>query len=203
MNTIPDPVTQVDTLFVFILGFSLVLLTAITVTMIAFVIRYRRSQNPEPSDIRGNWKLELAWIVIPTIIAFGMFYFGWQSYLGLRTAPDGAIEIEVYGQMYSWIFVYPNEKETENELVVPVDAPVRLTVTSEDVLHSLFIPAFRIKIDAVNGRQNHIWFHPKKTGEYMVLCAEFCGVGHADMTATLRVVTQEEYDQWLESDEDE
>jgi len=201
MITAPNPVAGVDQAFYYILGFSLVLLVGITVTMILFVVKYRRSKHPEPSDIRGNWKLEVLWTVIPSIIALSMFYFGWSSYTGLRNVPEDAIEIEVIAQQFSWIFVYPNDKETENDLVVPLGLPIKLNVTSTDVLHSLYIPAYRIKVDAVNGRYNYAWFLPDKLGSFFVQCTEFCGVGHAEMTATLRIVPLLEYEQWLEQDE--
>ena len=130
-----------------------------------------------------------------------MFYFGWSSYTGLRNVPENAIEIEVIAQQFSWIFVYPNDKETENDLVVPLGLPIKLNVTSTDVLHSLYIPAYRIKVDAVNRRYNYAWFLPDKLGSFFVQCTEFCGVGHAEMTATLRIVPLLEYEQWLEQDE--
>jgi len=198
-----NPLAGVDQAFLYILGFSILLLTGITITMIVFVVKYRRSKNPDPEDIRGNWKLEVVWTVIPSIIALSMFYFGWSSYTGLRNVPEGALEIQVTGQMYSWLFLYPNEKETENELVVPLGKPVKLRVTSSDVLHSLYISAYRIKVDAVPGMHTYAWFLPDKLGSYYVQCTEFCGVGHADMTATLRVVPEMEYTDWLDTDEEE
>ena len=197
------PVAGVNQAFYYILGFSLVLLLGITVTMILFVVKYRRSKHPEPSDIRGNWKLEVLWTVIPSIIALSMFYFGWSSYTGLRNVPENAIEIEVIAQQFSWIFVYPNDKETENDLVVPLGMPIKLDITSTDVLHSLYIPAFRIKVDAVQGRHNYAWFLPNKLGSFFVQCTEFCGVGHAEMNATLRIVPVAEYEHWLEQEEED
>ena len=197
MNGITDTVEQIDSVFLYILGTSLVLLLLVTVLMIYFAIRFRRSRNPEPSDIRGNWLLETVWTVIPTILALSMFYVGWQSYLGLRKVPAGAIEIEVIGQQFSWIFIYPNEKATEDELIVPRGSPIKLNVTSEDVNHSLFIPAFRVKIDAVKGLESYVWFFADEAGEYDVLCAEYCGVAHADMTGVLRIVEEPEYRAWL------
>jgi cytochrome c oxidase subunit 2 len=197
MNGITDTVEQVDTVFLYILGTSLILLLLVTTLMIWFAIRYRRSRNPEPSDIRGNWLLETIWTVIPTILALSMFYFGWQSYLGLRNVPPGAIEIDVIGQQFSWVFVYPNEKAVEGELVVPSGKPIKLNVTSEDVIHSLFIPAFRIKVDAVMGMETYSWFFADEVGEYDVLCAEYCGAGHAGMTGVLRIVPEAEYHAWL------
>jgi cytochrome c oxidase subunit 2 len=197
MNGIVNPAAGVDRAFYYILGISAALLVMITLTMIWFVIRYRRSRHPVAADIRGNWKLEVVWTLVPTAIALSMFWVGWSSYTGLRNVPANALEIEVYAQMYSWIFVYPDDRETENELVVPLDRPVKLNITSEDVIHSLFIPAFRVKVDAVPGVSTHAWFLPDREGQYFIQCTEFCGVGHADMTASLRVVSGEEYQRWL------
>jgi len=201
MKDIVNPVTLVDQSFYFIIGFSFVFLFAITLVMIWFVIRYRRSQHPIPSDIRGNLLLETVWVILPAVIALAMFVSGWQSYTGLREVPENALEIEVWGQSFSWLFYYPNDKESENELVVPVNTPVKLIISSSDVIHSLFIPAFRIKTDAVQGLETYAWFLPEKKGEYSFQCAEFCGSGHADMTGVLRVVSKKEYEAWLEEDE--
>lgn len=202
MNNILNPVTLIDRSFYFIIGFSFVFLFAITLVMIWFVIRYRRSKNQKPSDIRGNWILETIWIILPTFIAISMFISGWESYTGLRNVPEGALEIEVTGQSFSWLCYYPNGKETENEIVVPVNTPVKLNITSTDVIHSLFIPAFRIKVDAVNGIYTYAWFLPEKTGEYFFQCTEFCGTGHADMTGVVKVVSQDEYDEWVDEEDE-
>jgi cytochrome c oxidase subunit II len=201
MNDFINPLEHVDRAFIYIIGFSLVLLLFITVLMVVFVFKYRRSKHPEPSDIRGNWVLETAWTLIPTAIALSMFYIGWSSYIGLRNVPPGAVEIDVYAQQFSWIIVYPNGKETENEIVVPQGKPVKLNVTSEDVLHSLFIPAFKVKIDAVKGMKSYVWFYPEKEGKYMFQCTEYCGVGHSAMTGTLTVIPRAEYEKWLEEEE--
>lgn len=203
MPVINNPVVLVDRAFYFIIGFSFIFLFAITVVMIWFVIRYRRSRNPEPSDIRGNVWLEMAWTVIPTVIALAMFVSGWQAYTGLRTVPDGAMEIKAYAQMFSWIFVYPNDKETENELVVPVGTPIKITLTSEDVLHSFFLPSFRVKIDAVKGMTTRAWFYPDKEGEYVFHCTEYCGTGHSTMDGKLTIVSKDAYEAFLEEDDDE
>ncbi|MBT4288292.1 MAG: cytochrome c oxidase subunit II, partial [Deltaproteobacteria bacterium] len=117
MGNILNPAEQIDQAFVYIIGFSFVLLFLITAVMIYFVVKYRRNNHPISSDIRGNWVLETVWVVIPTLIALSMFWVGWESYLGLRNVPPGAIEIELIGQKYSWILIYPNDKETENEHV--------------------------------------------------------------------------------------
>lgn len=201
MTDIINPVTLVDRSFYFIIGFSFVFLFAITLVMIYFVIRFRRSRHPVPADIRGNWKLEIAWTFIPTLIALAMFVSGWQAYTGLRNVPEGALEVDVIAQSFSWIFIYPTGKETENELQVPVNTPVKLNITSADVIHSMYIPAFRVKVDAVKGLTTYAWFLPENTGEYFLQCTEFCGVGHADMTGVVRVVSREAFDEWLEEDD--
>ena len=203
MYGVSNPAVGVDATLWYILAFSVILLTLITITMIWFVVRYRRSRHPEPDDIRGNWKLELVWMLVPTLIALSMFYIGWQSYMGLRDVPDDAIEIEVYAQMYAWIFVYPNEKETENDLVVPLGKPVKLNITSEDVLHSFSLPAYRVKVDAVKGLTTYAWFLPDRLGVFDIHCTEFCGIGHSEMNAVLTVVPPEKYKAWLEEDGDD
>lgn len=196
------PVQGVDQALWYILGFSLILLFGITVVMIYFVVKYRRSKNPVASDIRDNYKLEIIWTIVPTLIALSMFYIGWSSYLGLRTVPEDAMEIEVFGQQYSWIFVYENDKETENEMVVPLGKAIKLNISSLDVLHSFFIPAFRIKVDAVKGMPTYAWFLADEVGEFDIQCTEYCGVDHSAMLAKLRIVPENDFEIWLEKESD-
>jgi len=193
-----NPVKGIDLAFWYILGVSIILLVGITVVMIAFTIIYRRSKHRESADIRGNWKLELIWTVIPTLIAVSMFIVGWSSYTGLRTVPPEAMVIEVTAQQFSWLFDYPSGKESEGELVVPVGMPVRLNITSVDVLHGFYLPAFRIKIDAVPNVKSYAWFLADKIGVYDIMCTVYCGVDHSHMTAKLRIVSNDEYQQWLQ-----
>lgn len=195
------PVQGVDQAFWYILGISIILLTGITVVMVYFVVKYRRSKHPVAEDIRDNYTLEIIWTIIPTLIALSMFYVGWTSYLGLRQVPDDAMEVEVIAQMYSWIFVYDNDKETENELVVPEGRAVKLNISSIDVLHSFYLPAFRVKVDAVKGMPTYAWFQADKVGEYDIQCTEYCGVDHSYMVAKLKIVPQDEYDVWIEQEE--
>ena len=196
------PVQGVDQAFWYILGVSIVLLFGITVVMIYFVVKYRRSKHPVPSDIRDNYTLEVIWTIIPTLIALSMFYVGWTSYVGLRTVPDDAMEVEVVGQMFSWIFVYDNDKETENELVVPQGQAVKLNISSIDVLHRFYIPAFRIKVDAVVGMDTYAWFYADEVGEYDIQCTEYCGVDHSAMLGVLKIIPAEEYQVWIEEESD-
>lgn len=192
-----DPVVGIDRAFWYIFIVSAVLLTGITLTMIYFVIRYRRSRHSRPADIRGNWKLELLWTIIPTIIALSMFAVGWKSYTGLRSVPAGSVQIQVLAQMFTWIFVYGNDKESENLLVVPEHTPIKLNIESLDVIHSFYLPAFRVKVDAVKKFPTYVWFRTQEPGEFDIMCAEYCGIDHSKMLAKLKVVSRKNYDAWL------
>ena len=195
-------VQGVDLAFWYILGISIALLTGITVVMVYFVVKFRRSKNPVASDIRDNYTLEIIWTISPTLIALSMFYVGWKSYIGLRTVPEDAMEVEVIGQMFSWIFVYDNDKETENELVVPEGQAIKLNISSIDVLHSFFVPAFRIKVDAVKGMEKYVWFQADEVGEYDIQCTEYCGVDHSAMLGKLKIIPEDEFNIWIEEDSD-
>jgi cytochrome c oxidase subunit II len=194
--TTQNPVQQVDQAFYLIFGISGVILVGIIAALIYFVIRYSRRRNPTPSRTRGNTLLEIIWTVIPLGIALFMFYLGWQSYLGLRNVPKDAMVVNAKALSFQWIFEYSGGKTSESLLVVPEGKPVRLNVESADVLHGLFIPAFRVKVDAIPGRHTYAWFYPDKVGEYEIFCSVFCGHGHADMKATLRIVSKEEFEKW-------
>jgi cytochrome c oxidase subunit II len=196
------PVQGVDLAFWYILGISVVLLFGITAVMVYFVVRYRRSKHPVASDLRDNYTLEIIWTIIPTLIALSMFYIGWQSYVGLREVPKDAMNVAVEAQMFSWLFIYDNDKESENELVVPVGKAIKLNISSVDVLHSLFIAAFRIKVDAIKGIPTYAWFFADKVGEYDIQCTEYCGVNHSAMVAKLRIVPAEEFEAWLAEESD-
>ncbi len=187
----------VDPVFWFILGISALMLFGITATMIWFVFRYRRSRCPEPqSQVEGNMLLEVIWIVVPTIIVLAMFYFGWAGYLALRNVPENAMEVTATARMWSWDFEYANGKHSDR-LYVPVGKPVKVRLLSADVLHSFFVPAFRIKRDTVPGMENYVWFVAKEPGSYDIFCAEYCGIGHADMKTTVEAVPVSEFEEWL------
>jgi len=193
-----NPVKGVDIAFWYILGLSILILIGITATMIIFAVKYRRSKNPIPADIRDNWMLEIVWTVVPTIIALSMFVVGWTSYVGLRGIPEDGVEVTVYAMQYAWIFVYENDKETEDELVVPYNKAIKLTINSEDVNHSFSLPAYRIKVDAVPGMETFAWFEADRLGEFDILCTEYCGVDHSYMVAKLKIIPEDEFEKWLE-----
>ncbi|MCF8368565.1 MAG: cytochrome c oxidase subunit II [Bacteroidales bacterium] len=188
-------VNGVDTAFAVILGFSVFFLIAISAVMIYFVIRYNRKRNPKATNIEGNHKLEIIWTVIPTILVLVMFYYGWAGYQPMRDIPKDAIPIKATAQMWSWQFEYENGK-TSDTLVVPKDKAVVLNLFSRDVLHSLYIPAFRIKEDVVPGRNNQMWFIGQKEGDYNIFCAEYCGDRHSQMLSKVWVLEEGDYNKW-------
>ena len=197
MNQLNNPTAQaVDNVLIYIFGFSLLLLLGITVVTIYFVIKYRRSKYPEPtSDVDGSFLLETIWTVLPILIVLTMFWYGWTNYVGLREIPKDALEIKATARMWSWQFEYPDGRK-ESKLYVPVNKPIKVLLYSTDVLHSFFVPAFRIKRDTVPGMETYVWFQAPEPGSYDIFCAEYCGVGHADMTTSVEVLGEEEYAQW-------
>lgn len=186
----------VDQAFVFILGTSVVLLIGVTVAMVFMVIKYRRSKNPNPAQIEGNVTLETLWTVLPTILVLVMFYYGWAGFKVMRTIPEDAMPVTVKAQMWSWVFEYENGKQS-SELIVPTGRPVKLALESADVIHSFYVPAFRLKEDCVPGRHNHAWFEATRDGEYNIFCAEYCGERHSKMLSLVKAIPAAEFDEWL------
>jgi cytochrome c oxidase subunit 2 len=168
---------------------------AITGVMIYFTIKYRkRSDNDLTPNITHNATLETLWTVVPTIICAFVFYYGTMSYVDMRTPPANSIEIGVRGYQWAWEFSYPTGKKEGETLVVPVNRPVKLIMKSDDVNHSFYIPAMRVKEDVIGGTYHYLWFEPKLLGEFPIFCTEYCGKNHSGMMAKLKVVTQAEYD---------
>ncbi len=189
---------QVDQVFLLIFGVSAAILLLVTGLMVWFVIRYHHTRHPQAADIRGNVLAEVIWTVIPTILVLGMFYYGWTSFKALRSVPADAMRVRVTARMWSWVFEYENGRRAST-LYVPVDRAVRMDMTSVDVIHSFFVPAFRIKMDTVPGMETYAWFQAGRTGTYDVLCAEYCGLRHANMLSTVEVMEPEAFRQWYES----
>lgn len=187
---------SVDLAMLVIVGISIFLLLVITVAMIYFVIRYSRKRNPVPTQIHGNILLEVVWIVIPTILVMVMFWYGFVGFKELRARTDEAQTVKVYGYMWGWNFEYENGKKTDT-LYIPSGSLTKLEMTSRDVNHSFYIPAFRIKEDVIGGRINKIFLDPQKTGSFYVACAEYCGLNHSYMYTKLHVLEPEEFEAWL------
>ncbi len=196
----PNPLTTtqaVDPVFKFILGVCIVLLVGITLTMIAFVIRYHRSRSPEPtSQASGNVWLETVWIAFPTVLVLAMFWFGWEGYLSLRNVPKNALKVTATARQWSWSFTYDNGK-TSSKLYVPVGKPVLVNLVSLDVLHGFYLPAFRVKHDVVPNMKNHVWFVAEKSGSYDLFCSVYCGTGHSGMITSVEAVPPAQFETWL------
>lgn len=195
-------VEKSDAIFLGFVAICGILLAGITLTMLYFVIRYSRRRNPVASQNGSHTLLEITWTVVPTILVLGMFYYGWIGFREMRSAPPGAMKVKVTARMWSWLFEYENGMKSD-KLFVPLKKPVTLLMTSEDVLHSLFIPAFRIKEDLVPGMETHLWFQPEREGRYDVFCAEYCGVGHSSMLTEVVVMQRHEFDEWYVAGEGE
>jgi len=194
-----------DTAFAVITGIGLVFLIGITFTLIYFIYKYNKKRHPQlliPSEnVKASLKLEIAWTLIPTILVLVMFAVGYLGYLPTRKVPKDAINIKVTGRMWTWIFDYDNGIKSNSILVVPVNKPIKLNLYSPDVIHSFYIPAFRIKEDVVPGKDNWMWFEADEIGIYDVLCAEYCGTRHSYMLGKLEVVSEDDYLKWCQESE--
>lgn len=188
---------DVDSVFYLILWIALFFFALIVGLMILFILRYRRrpGREAEPSPTH-NHALEAAWTLIPSALVIIIFVFGFRKFLDMSTPPANAYEVLVTGQKWKWQFTYPNGYVDE-DLHVPVDTPIQLVITSEDVIHSLFVPDFRVKKDAVPGRYTKTWFRATMPGEHDIFCAEYCGTSHSDMLAKVVVHRPGEFETWL------
>lgn len=191
---------DVDGVFYFIYVLSVIFFVLVVGAMIYFCIRYRRrGPDDRTSPIEGNRRLEIVWSVVPSVLLLVMFLWGFRGWMNLNVPPAGAIDVRVTAQKWSWSFDMPKMGCTGlGELVVPKDTPVRLTMSSRDVIHSFFVPAFRIKRDVVPNRYSVIWFEATELGTYDVLCTEFCGTKHSEMISRVKVVSEQAFNQWVE-----
>jgi cytochrome c oxidase subunit II len=190
---------DIDWLYMFMVWGSVVFAAAIFAAMVYFVKVYRATsreanEHAEPSA-EHNTTLEVTWSIIPLLICVALFVWGFQGFVSLRTPPKGSLEIHATGQKWKWLFDYPHG--AEDVLHVPVHKPVRMVIQSVDVLHSLFIPNFRVKMDAIPGRYTDLWFQATQAGEYPVFCAEYCGTAHSDMITKIIVHPPGGYEKWL------
>lgn len=188
---------RVDNLYGFLIIVSFVSCAILIGGMIYFSIKYKRkTQNDKTAYITHDSRLEVLWSVIPLIIFLLVFAWGWIIYNDMRTMPKKALEIQVTGKQWAWTAEYKNGVKS-TDIVVPINKDVKLILASEDVIHSFFVPSFRIKQDAVPGRYTALWFNAEKLGEFHVFCTEYCGTSHSAMIAKLKVVPQEDFDKWL------
>ena len=180
-----------------LLVFCLVLVMG---AMVYFVWKYRyRGGAHMAVEISHNTALEVAWSVIPLFVVIGLFAWGFKNYLDMLIPPKDAIEIRVTGQKWSWSFEYANGATSGNEIAVPINKPVKLIITSNDVLHSFFIPSFRVKMDAVPKKFTVLWFQATQYGPQQVFCAEYCGTDHSKMLAKILVMDDADFGRWLDA----
>ncbi len=189
---------EVDAVFLFILGVTGFFAVAIWIALLWFAVRYRRrSPADRPAAIHGSLALELTWTLVPLGLMAVMFVWGAKVFFRMNRPPDDAMTVTVVGKRWMWKIQHPTGQREINELHVPVERAVKLVITSEDTIHSFFVPAFRIKKDAVPGRYNTAWFRATKPGTYHLFCAEYCGTEHSKMIGRVVVLPPEEYQTWL------
>jgi cytochrome c oxidase subunit 2 len=190
--------SDVDALFTFINVVSAILLLGITAAIIYFAVKYKRKSEDDVTPvIKHNTALEVTWTVIPLILILIVFFWGFRGYVEMRNAPDNSYVVYVTANSFFWQFTHPNGVQTTGELNVPNGRPVKLMMQSRDVIHSFFVPDFRIKQDVLPGRYTTAWFQTKNAGESVVFCTEYCGTGHSDMMAKVIAMEPADFDAWL------
>lgn len=193
----------VDSLFYFVYWISVFIFFGVVSAMGYFILLYRRrTPQDKPKRFHVSQVMEMTWVVIPTILCLIVFTWGFQTYVKIYTAPPDAYKIQVRGQQWAWEFEYPNGKKTINEFNVPVDRPVQLTMSSSDVLHSFFVPAFRVKMDVLPNRYTSVWFEATRVDSFDVFCTEFCGTAHSGMIGKVVVQPEAEFTTWVNTSDD-
>jgi cytochrome c oxidase subunit II len=195
LNNASNFAERVDTAFIVILSVSLFFLVAVMATMLYFVYKYNHKRNPVASQIEGNATLEFIWTAIPLLLVIAMFYFGWTGWKPMLKPPKDTFKITTVARMWSWTFQYENGK-VEDTLYVPLNKAVELKLVAQDVIHSLYIPAFRVKQDLVPGRENSMWFIPEKEGSYNLFCSSYCGLRHSYMETDVVVLSDSLFNKW-------
>ncbi len=192
---------EVDTFYFVIVGISAFFTILICALVVIMAIKYRRKSDADrPRAILGSVPLELVWTIIPLVICMVLFFWSAKLYMTLITPPEDAIEMYATGKQWMWKIQHRNGKREINELHIPLGQAVKLKMTSEDVIHSFFVPAFRTKMDVVPGRYTTTWFRPTAIGKYHLFCAEYCGTKHSGMIGWVYVMLPEDYQKWLQGD---
>jgi cytochrome c oxidase subunit 2 len=192
---------EVDWLLWFVLWISIFFFFLVTGLVTVFVIKYRYREGDDDTEHKLNaghaTALEITWTLVPVVVVILIFYYGFMTWVHMDVAPANSYDINVTGRMWTWAFTYPNGV-VDDQLHIPVNQPVRLILSSDDVIHSLFIPAFRLKKDVVPGRYNHFWVTADKPGKYIIYCAQYCGLYHTTMHSHAIVQSRADFEQWLE-----
>jgi cytochrome c oxidase subunit II len=189
---------QVDAIYFFMVAVTAFFSLLIAVLVVVFAVKYRRKSDDEVGvAIHGSLALELLWTFIPLGVAMVMFAWGAKVFFDLYRPPVGAMEIFVVGKQWMWKVQHAGGQREINELHVPIGRPVKLVMGSEDVIHSYYIPAFRVKADVIPGRYNSLWFTATKPGRYHLFCAEYCGTKHSGMVGWVTAMEPIDYQAWL------
>jgi cytochrome c oxidase subunit 2 len=191
--------SEVDGLFYFVTWVSAIIFVGVMAAMMYFAYRYRRkTPGDRPTPVKESKLLEISWIVVPTILVLLVFNWGFKTYIKMGVAPPDAYEIQAEAWKWNWLFEYPNGTQSDT-LYVPEGKPIRMNMSSRDVIHSFFVPAFRVKHDVLPNRYTSVWFEATKTGNFDLFCTEYCGTSHSDMITKVKVVSQEKFNSWVES----
>ena len=189
---------RVDLLYYFLIILSTVITVVILSVMGFLAVRYRRIEGHErESHALEHPLLEIIWTIIPGIALLAIFVWGTKLYADYQRAPESAMQIDVVGKQWMWKIQHPSGVREVNNLHIPVGQPIRINLTSQDVLHDFYVPAFRVKNDAIPGRFSSLWFEPTRVGTYYIFCAEFCGTEHSMMRGKVTVMEQADYVEWL------
>lgn len=197
--TASEGAAKVDAVSGFVMGYSIFFAVLIAVALLYFGWKYRR-RSVDAVGMKSNLPqgpIEITWSAIPLAIMLFTFWWGAKVYVRSMSPPEAADEYFVVGKQWMWKVQHPEGPKEINSMHVPVGRAIRLTITSEDVIHSFFVPAFRIKKDAVPGLYTTVWFRATKPGVYHLFCAEYCGTEHSNMTGSIIVMEPEEYEAWL------
>lgn len=189
---------RVDHLYLFLVGMSLFFSLLISGAIVLFAVRHRRAKGVRATQIEGSVPLELVWTLIPLALVMVCFAWGARLFFEAGRSPDDALRFEVTGKQWMWKIQHPTGHREINDLHLPVGVPIELQMTSEDVIHSFYIPAFRVKQDVLPGRYTTMWFEATRPGTYHLFCAEYCGTKHAEMIGTVHALDPLEYERWLE-----
>lgn len=188
---------EVDLLYLFLIAVSAFFTILIFFVVLFFAIRYRRGTRADRTEPKEDLRLEITWIVIPFLLTMVMFAWGAKVYFEQRRPPADALDIYVTGKQWMWKFQHMEGRREINELHVPLGRPVRLTMTSVDVIHSFFVPAFRTKMDVLPGRFTTLWFQATKAGRFHLFCSQYCGTLHSGMVGYIVVQDPVQYQEWL------
>lgn len=188
---------RVDALYLFLIGVTTAVTVMVLILVLVFIFKYRHTKHPVAEQVAGSLPLEITWSVVPFVIFMVFFAWGARIYVAEATPPKDSLQIYVIAKQWMWKLQHENGRREINTLHVPLGRDVRLTMISQDVIHSFWVPEFRVKADVLPGRYTTIWFRADHTGTFHINCAEYCGTLHSGMVGKVIVLTPDQYTQWL------